>query len=161
DVMDHARQFFINGTWVDPKGSETLPVINPATEEEITRIAMGTASDVDDAVAAAVAAFDSYSQTSIEERLALLDRIIEVYKGRIPELGQTISQEMGAPLTMAMRAQAGAGLGHLMTARRVLADYEFETAMGTTLLVREPVGVCGLITPWNWPMNQITCKVAP
>ncbi len=122
---------------------------------------MGTASDVDDAVAAAVAAFETYSQTSVEERLALLDRIIEVYKGRIPELGQTISQEMGAPLAMATRAQAGAGLGHLMTARRVLSEYEFETPMGTTLLVREPIGVCGLITPWNWPMNQITCKVAP
>ena len=106
-------------------------------------------------------AFETYSRTTREERLALLDRIIEVYKGRMGELGEVICREMGAPLWMAQRAQAGAGLGHLLTARNVLADFAFEEEMGTTLVVREPIGVCALITPWNWPLNQIACKVAP
>ncbi|MFT3853452.1 MAG: aldehyde dehydrogenase family protein [Ilumatobacteraceae bacterium] len=159
--MQHAKQFFIDGAWVDPQGSETLAVINPATEQPITEIAMGTEADVDAAVAAAKAAFETWSQTSVEERLALLDRIVEVYQTRMAEIGETISQEMGAPLSMALRAQAGAGIGHFMTARRVLAEYQFEREMGTTLLVKEPIGVCALITPWNWPINQIACKVAP
>ena len=159
--MDHARQFFINGAWVEALGTETLPVVNPATEEVITTISLGGPADVDAAVAAARAAFESWSQTSVDERLALFDRIITVYSARLPELAETISREMGAPMSLAMAAQAPAGLGHLMTARRVLAEFEFEQEMGTTLLVREPVGVCGLITPWNWPINQISCKVAP
>jgi aldehyde dehydrogenase (NAD+) len=159
--MEHARQFYIDGKWVDPATANTLPVINPATEEVITTIAMGSQADVDAAVAAAKAAFETWSRTSVEERLALLDRIIEVYKSRMTEIGQAISQEMGAPLSMALRAQAGAGIGHFATARRVLAEFDFEKEMGTTLLVREPIGVCGLITPWNWPINQIACKVAP
>src|SRR5262245_44365192 len=159
--MEHARQFFINGSWVEPLGTETLPVVNPATEEVITSISLGVPADVDAAVAAARAAFESWSQTSVDERLALFDRILTVYQGRLPELAETISREMGAPLSLAMAAQAPAGLGHLMTARRVLAEFDFEQEVGTTLLVREPVGVCGLITPWNWPINQITCKVAP
>ena len=159
--MEHASQFYIDGKWVAPLTTETLAVINPATEEAIETIAMGGADDVDAAVAAAKAAFETFSQTTVEERLALLDRIIEVYKTRMGEMGEVISQEMGAPLWMAQRAQAGAGLGHFMTARRVLAEFEFEEEMGTTLIVREPIGVCGLITPWNWPINQIACKVAP
>ena len=145
--MEHAREFYIDGKWVAPLSSETLAVINPATEEAIESIAMGGPDDVDVAVAAARAAFETYSLTTREERLALLDRIIEVYKGRMGELGEVISQEMGAPLWMAQRAQAGAGLGHLLTARRVLAEFEFEEEMGTTLVVREPIGVCALITP--------------
>ena len=159
--MEHAREFYIDGKWVAPLSSETLAVINPATEETIESIAMGGPDDVDVAVAAARAAFETYSLTTREERLALLDRIIEVYKGRMGELGEVISREMGAPLWMAQRAQAGAGLGHLLTARDVLADFDFEEEMGTTLVVREPIGVCALITPWNWPLNQIACKVAP
>ena len=159
--MEHAREFYIDGKWVAPLSGETLAVINPATEAVIESIAMGGPDDVDVAVAAARAAFETYSQTTRDERLALLDRIIEVYKRRMGELGEVISQEMGAPLWMAQRAQAGAGLGHFLTARRVLADFEFEEEMGTTLVVREPIGVCGLITPWNWPLNQIACKVAP
>ena len=159
--MEHAGQFFINGTWVDPSGTDTLPVVNPATEEVIATIAMGGPADVDAAVAAARAAFESWSQTSVDERLAVFDRIVAVYQVRMPELAQTISSEMGAPMSLASTAQAPAGLGHLLTARRVLAEFEFEQELGTTLLVREPVGVCGLITPWNWPINQITCKVAP
>src|SRR5262245_1509515 len=113
-VMEHARQFYIDGKWVDPVGGETLTVINPATEEEITSIALGSRADVDAAVAAAKAAFETWSRTSVEERLALLDRIVEVYQTRMQDIGETISQEMGAPLNMALRAQAGAGLGHLM-----------------------------------------------
>jgi aldehyde dehydrogenase (NAD+) len=159
--MEHAAQFFINGTWVDPTGTDTLPVVNPATEEVIATIAMGGPADVDAAVAAARAAFESWSQTSVDDRLAVFDRIVAVYQTRMPELAQTISSEMGAPMSLAMAAQAPAGLGHLLTARRVLAEFEFEQELGTTLLVREPIGVCALITPWNWPINQITCKVAP
>ena len=159
--MDHASQFYINGQWVAPLSHETLEVINPATEEVIDRIAMGGADDVDAAVAAAKAAFATFSVTSREERLALLDRIIEVYKTHITEMGDLISAEVGAPVWMAQRSQATAGVGHFMTARNVLADYEFEKELGTTLVVREPIGVCALITPWNWPLNQIACKVAP
>jgi aldehyde dehydrogenase (NAD+) len=159
--MEHAQQFYIGGKWVAPLTSETLEVINPATEQAITSIAMGSAEDVDAAVAAARAAFETFSLTSKDERLALLDSIIAVYSRRLEELAEIISQEMGAPLSLSRAAQAVAGLAHLATARAVLADFEFERAMGGTLLVREPVGVCGMITPWNWPLNQIACKVAP
>ena len=159
--MDHANQFYINGQWVAPLTDETLEVVNPATEEVIETIAMGGADDVDAAVAAAKAAFATFSVTSREERLALLDRIIEVYKTHITEMGDLISAEVGAPVWMAQRAQATAGVGHFMAARKVLAEYEFEKELGTTLVVREPIGVCALITPWNWPLNQIACKVAP
>jgi aldehyde dehydrogenase (NAD+) len=159
--VDHTLEFYIDGRWVAPLTSETRDVVNPATEEPIVQIAMGGADDVDAAVAAAKAAFETFSLTTREERLALLDSIIGVYAGRIDALADIISQEVGAPLWLAQAAQAAAGLGHLATARAVLADFEFERAMGTTLLVREPVGVCGMITPWNWPLNQIACKVAP
>src|SRR3984957_7194522 len=159
--MEHAQQFYIAGKWVAPLTSETLEVINPATEQAITSIAMGSAEDVDAAVAAARAAFETFSLTSKDERLALLDSIIAVYSRRLEELAKIISQEMGAPLSLSRAAQAVAGLAHLATARAVLADFEFERAMGGPLLVREPVGVCGMITPWNWPLNQIACKVAP
>jgi aldehyde dehydrogenase (NAD+) len=159
--VDHARQFYINGQWVEPLTTETIEVINPATEKAIETIALGGAEDVDAAVAAAKAAFETFSVTSKEERLALLDKIIEVYKTKVGEMAEIISQEMGAPLKMAQRAQATAGIGHFATARKVLADFEFEKEMGTTLITREPIGVCALITPWNWPINQIACKVAP
>jgi aldehyde dehydrogenase (NAD+) len=159
--MDHVKQFYIDGKWVAPRTKDTLAVINPATEEPIESIAMGGPEDVDAAVAAAKKAFETFSLTTKDERLALLDSIIGVYAGRMEELADIISQEVGAPLWLAQAAQAAAGLGHLATARGVLADFEFETAMGTTLLVKEPIGVCGMITPWNWPLNQIACKVAP
>jgi aldehyde dehydrogenase (NAD+) len=159
--MENANRFYINGQWVEPSTSATLEVINPATEQPITSIALGGAADVDAAVAAAKAAFETFSQTSREERLELLDRIISAYSARLGELADVISQEMGAPLKMAQRAQAPSGLAHFMAARKVLAEFEFEKESGTTLVVREPIGVCALITPWNWPLNQITCKVAP
>ncbi|MDQ3312327.1 MAG: aldehyde dehydrogenase family protein, partial [Actinomycetota bacterium] len=159
--MEHAREFYIGGKWVPPHGDETLAVINPATEQEIDSIAMGGSVDVDAAVAAARSAFEAYSSTTRDERLALLDRVIEVYGSRMGDIGEVISQEMGAPLKFAVNAQSAAGIGHLMTVRQVLADFEFEHEVGTSLVVREPVGVCALITPWNWPLNQITCKVGP
>ncbi len=159
--MNHSKEFFIGGKWVAPSTSDTLAVINPATEEVIDTIAMGCAADVNAAVAAARGAFESFSRTSVEERLALLDKIIEIYGARMGEMAEVISQEVGAPLWLSQRAQAAAGLGHLMTARKVLAEFEFEKDMGKTLVVREPIGVCALITPWNWPMNQIACKVGP
>ena len=159
--MPDQLKFYINGQWVDPAGSERLAVINPATEESIGDIAMGNTQDVDRAVAAAANAFESFSQTSKEERAALLGKIVEVYQKRMGDIAQVISQEMGAPLPLANAAQAPSGLGHLMTAMNVLNNYEFEEDVGTSRIVKEPAGVCAFITPWNWPINQIACKVAP
>ncbi|NQV21886.1 MAG: aldehyde dehydrogenase family protein, partial [Rhodospirillales bacterium] len=159
--MQEYLKLYIDGQWVDPVAPKTLDVINPATEEPIGRISLGNAADVDKAVAAARAAFESFSQTSREERLDLLNRIVEVFKTRFDDLANAISAEMGAPLSFAQKAQVPTGIGHFKTAIRVLKDYAFEETRGTTLIRHEPVGVCGLITPWNWPINQITCKVAP
>ena len=159
--MEHAEQFYIDGAWVAPHSAERLEVINPATEEAITTIALGDADDVERAVAAARRAFDSFAQTSRDERLALLDRIIEVYSSRMDDLSAAITNEMGAPGWLAQYAQVPAGLAHFATARKVLADFEFEEQRGNSLVVREPIGVCALITPWNWPLNQIACKVGP
>ncbi len=159
-MVDHAR-FYIDGEWVTPNGSQKLDVINPATEEPCGSIVLGTAEDVDRAVAAAKAAFPSWSQTTREQRIAVLEKIIEIYQKRLPEMASAISEEMGAPARLAQGAQAPAGLGHFMTALAVLKEFEFDEPMGTTLVTREPVGVCALITPWNWPMNQATCKIAP
>jgi aldehyde dehydrogenase (NAD+) len=158
--MYDCKKLLINGEWIATHG-RTLDIVNPATEAVIGQVALGTAEDVDKAVKAARRAFETYSQTKLEERAALLERIIGVYQKRLPELGKAISDEMGAPLGFAMQVQAGVGLGHFMTALALLKGYEFEKKLGTTLLRREPVGVCGLITPWNWPANQICCKLAP
>ena len=159
--MSNNLKFYINGQWVDSSTSNTLDVINPATEESIGKIAMGGQKDVDDAVAAAKAAFDSFSMTTREERVALLEKIIEKYQERMGDIAAAISQEMGAPLPLANKAQAPAGLGHLMTVLEILKNYEFEEDIGSSRIVKEPAGVCGFITPWNWPINQIATKVAP
>lgn len=159
--MSHHRQFYINGQWVEPKGQGTVDVINPATEEAVATIALGNHEDVDLAVAAARKAFESYSQTSREERIALLEKIIGVFQKRMGDVAEAISQEMGAPAKLSKMAQAPSGLGHFAVALEVLKDYQFEEQIGNTMVVKEPIGVCGLITPWNWPMNQLTCKVAP
>ena len=159
--MAHRTQFYINGEWVDPQSGERLDVVNPATEQVIGEVALGGIEDVDRAVAAAVAAFETYSQTTREERVELLSRIVDVYKNRIPEVARAISEEMGAPMGLAMAAQAPAGLGHFLSTLSVLKRFEFEEDMGSSRVIREPAGVCGLITPWNWPINQIACKVAP
>ncbi|MCY3641896.1 MAG: aldehyde dehydrogenase family protein, partial [Gammaproteobacteria bacterium] len=155
------QKFYINGEWVEPSTSATLEVINPATEEPIDTIALGGPADVDKAVAAAKAAFETFSQTSREERVALLEQIIATYSARMGEVAAVISQEMGAPMPLANAAQAPAGVGHFMTTLEVLKTFEFEEDIGTSHVVREPAGVCGFITPWNWPINQIACKVAP
>ena len=136
-------------------------VINPATEQVIGRVALGSAADVENAVAAARVAFETWSQTSVEERLALLERIITLYSERMEEMAQAISSEMGAPIRLARNSQAPIGLVHFKTVRKVLQSYDFEESLGGSQLVKEPIGVCGFITPWNWPMNQIACKVAP
>ena len=159
--MENQLKFYINGEWVDPSTSDTLEVINPSTEQPITSIAMGGTADVDKAVAAAKAAFETYSQTTREERVALLEKIIAAYSERLGEVAETISAEMGAPLPLANAAQAPSGLGHFMTTLEILKNYEFEEDIGGSHIVREPAGVCGFITPWNWPINQIACKVAP
>jgi len=159
--MIERLQFYINGTWVDPKTPKQLDVLSPATEEPIGRISLGSAADVGDAVRAARGAFAAFSQTSREERLALLQKIVEVYQGHYDEMAELISREMGAPLWLSKAAQAATPLGHLGTAIEVLKTYSFEQPRGTTMMRREAIGVCGMITPWNWPMNQIACKVAP
>ncbi|MEC8797678.1 MAG: aldehyde dehydrogenase family protein [Pseudomonadota bacterium] len=159
--MKECVQFYINGEWVDPVDPKSLDVINPATEEVIGKIAMGNSQDVDKAVAAAKEAFESFSKTTKEERLALMGKILEVYQSRYDEIAETISSEMGAPLWLSKAAQAATGAGHFGTFMEVLKNYNFDEDKGTTRLRKEPVGVCGLITPWNWPINQIACKVAP
>ena len=159
--MKDCRQFYIDGKWVDPIKAHDFEVINPASEERIATISLGSAVDVDNAVAAAKSAFESYSETSAEDRLALLQRIIEIYQSKSAEMAETISKEMGAPLPLSLAAQVPAGLRHLSEIVKVLGYFKFEEIKGSTLMRKEPIGVCGLITPWNWPMNQILCKVAP
>ncbi|HZV21078.1 MAG TPA: aldehyde dehydrogenase family protein, partial [Hyphomicrobiales bacterium] len=154
-------KFYIDGAWVTPAVMKTFPVVNPATEEVMYEIALGSQADVDKAVSAARVAFESYSMHSVQDRIALLERIIKGYQARIKEIGAAVSDEMGAPLGFAERLQAGAGLGHLMNTLEVLKAYPFEERLGSAMIVREPVGVVGMITPWNWPLNQIACKVAP
>ncbi len=159
--MVNRLKFYIDGAWVDPAVMKTVAVINPATEDKLYDIAVGSKADVDKAVAAARRAFETFSVTSREERVELLTKIIEAYKARAKDIATAISDEMGAPMTLAERAQAAAGLGHLASTLDVLKNYEFEEKIGNAVVVKEPVGVIGMITPWNWPLNQIACKVAP
>jgi aldehyde dehydrogenase (NAD+) len=159
-VRDY-RQFYIDGQWVDPTIPNDCDVLNPANAEVAGHISLGTAADVDKAVAAAKKAFESFSETTIEERLALLRKIVEVYQSRYDDIVEAITTEMGAPHWLAKVAQAATGLAHLNTTIGVLENYQFEEQRGTTLIRKEPIGVVGMITPWNWPINQIACKVAP
>ncbi|MEL6447336.1 MAG: aldehyde dehydrogenase family protein [Pseudomonadota bacterium] len=154
-------KFYINGKWVDPAEPATIEVVNPATEQPFARVSAGSAADVDRAVAAARAAFESWSQSTVEDRVALLERIVAGYKARMGDLGAAISEEMGAPAGFATKVQAGSGLGHFITMQKLLPNFEFQEQKGDHFLSREAIGVCGLITPWNWPQNQIACKVAP
>ena len=154
-------QFYIDGAWADPAAPAALSIVNPATEESFARISLGSARDVDRAVMAARRAFAAYSETSVEERLSYLQKIIEGFKARLPELARTMTLEMGAPITFATERQATVALFHFEEAARVLAGYPFEQRMGAGIVRREPIGVCGLITPWNWPLNQVASKVAP
>lgn len=160
--MQELFKFYINGAWMEPQEAlRPHDVIDPSTEAVVARIALGSAADVDSAVKAAQAAFTSYSQTTVDERTALLERVIEEYMKRYDDIAAAISTEMGAPAGLAKSAQAGIGLAHLKTALAVLKKYAFEEVRGSTLLRKEPIGVCGFITPWNWPTNQVMCKVAP
>src|ERR1700683_2856373 len=155
-TMVNRMQFYIDGAWVDPVVKKSTPVVNPATEEAMYEVALGSRADVDKAVAAARRAFETYSQTSREERVVLLAKIIQVYKSRMKDIGAAVSDEMGAPLPMAEKLQAGAGLGHLTSMLEVLKSYDFEEQLNSAVVVREAIGVVGMITPWNWPLNQIT-----
>ena len=159
--MRDYTKFYINGSWVEPSETNTLGVENPATLEQCATISLGNNADVDNAVAAAKAAFETFSQTSVEERAALLDKIAEIYVSRIGEIAEAIREEMGAPISLASTAQAYAGLAHITEAAKILRNFSFSEDLGAHRVVKEPIGVCGLITPWNWPMNQVTCKVAP
>ncbi|SDP62070.1 aldehyde dehydrogenase (NAD+) [Phyllobacterium sp. YR620] len=156
------RNFYIDGEWVKPLEPNDLEVINPATEQPIAVISMGTAADIDRAVGAAKKAFQTYSQTSVDERIALLERLLAIYKRRYDEMAQTITLELGAPITMSTQQQADVGVGHLQGFIDALKNLHMrEELPNGDLLVREPIGVCGLITPWNWPINQIALKVIP
>ena len=159
--MREKLQFYIDGRWVDPATPHPFDVIDPATEEVCGRISLGSEADVDSAVAAARRAFESFSQTTREERMGLLEAILEEYDRRYDEIAEAIMDEMGAPWGLAKDAQAASGPQHLGAALESLRTYPFEERHGSTLIVREAIGVCGLITPWNWPMNQIACKVGP
>ena len=159
--MDHNKQFYINGEWVASNNGAAHDVTNPATEMACGQITFASIEDVDKAVAAAKAAFPAYSRSSREERLALIDKIIEVYSARMEDLIAAVMMEMGAPRMLAAKAQVPAGLGHFIQIKKVLEVFDFGGELGGAKIIREPVGVCGLITPWNWPLNQVACKVAP
>jgi aldehyde dehydrogenase (NAD+) len=162
-VLDdaHHRHLYIGGRWVDPAVPRLHDVVDPRSEEVVATISLGSAADVDAAVSAARTAFESYSQTTVAERSDLLDRVIAGYKARSADLAAAIVAELGAPERFAASAQVPAGLGHLIVAKKLLATFAFEEQTRTTLVRHEPIGVCALITPWNWPLNQTTCKVGP
>ena len=159
--MREYMKFYIDGAWVDPVTPKSLDVINPATEAVAGHISAGSAADVDKAVKAARKAFETFSLTSREERIELLERIQAEYTKRFGDVASAITEEMGAPASLAQRAQAPIGIGHIATGIAVLKNFQFEEDRGTTRIVKEPIGVVGMITPWNWPINQIACKVVP
>ncbi len=158
--MDYSK-FFIDGAWVDPIHAESIDVINPASEEVFARIGAGSAEDVDRAVAAARRAFGAYSAWPVEQRLALLEKIRVVYTRYFDDIAAAISQEMGAPIDLARGSQAKLGANHIKSAIKALLNFQFESVEEDMILRYEPIGVCGMITPWNWPMNQVAVKVIP
>ncbi|MEP9413068.1 aldehyde dehydrogenase family protein [Gordonia sp. VNQ95] len=159
--MREITKFYIDGQWVEPTELNLIDVINPATEKSAGQVALGTAADVDAAVAAARRAFATWGQTTVDERVAVLNAIIAEYQKRMPDLAAAVTEEMGAPAGLSNAAQVPIGLGHLMTAAATLPTYSFAEDRGAHRIVKEPVGVCGFITPWNWPLNQVMCKLAP
>jgi aldehyde dehydrogenase (NAD+) len=162
--MSHPRlrQFYIDGAWCDPApGALTLPVENPATEQAVGEVALGTVADAEAAILAARRAFAGWTAVPVAERIALLRRIAEIYKERSEEIARAISTEMGAPMSFAREAQAWAGIAHIEATLEAAERFHWEEFRSNSLIIREGIGVCGLITPWNWPMNQIACKVAP
>jgi aldehyde dehydrogenase (NAD+) len=159
--MQHERQHYVDGAWVDPLEPGLLDVVDPSTEAAFTAIAVGGPEDVDRAVAAARAAFPAFARSTRKERLELLRAILAEYNKRRHDVAEALAQEMGAPLKFAYESQSAAGTAHLARMIETLECYQFEAMQGTTLITHEPIGVVGLITPWNWPINQIVCKVAP
>ena len=163
--MLEKKQFYIDGAWVDPLDGRDFEVIDPSSEEAFAVISLGGQADTDAAVDAARAAFDAWSQSSREERLGVLERLLEIYLQRADEMAEAMMREMGAPIDLARTSQVGAGTWHLKGAIRALRDFEFDQMLGkhapNDRILYEPIGVCGLITPWNWPMNQVILKVAP
>ncbi|MEP1928148.1 aldehyde dehydrogenase family protein [Marinobacter sp.] len=163
--MNIMTKHYINGDWVASVDGSGMAVVNPSTEEQIAKISLGGPADTDAAVAAAKAAFPGWAATEPQERIAALERLLEAYKGRAKDTAQAISQEMGAPIALANTAQVGAGAGHLKNTIRAARSFAFEHPLGDhapgDMIFHEPVGVCALITPWNWPMNQVMLKVAP
>ena len=159
--MREMLQFYIDGKWVDPESPKPLDVINPATEEICGRISLGSAADVDSAVAAAKRATPSFSASSRKSRIALLQSILDILARRHDEIATAIMEEMGAPWGLAKHAQAASGPQHFAAAKMAVENYKFEEQHGTTMIVKEAIGPCALITPWNWPMNQVAVKVAP
>lgn len=159
--MYDCTQLYINGRWKDASSGEAFDFINPATEKPAGRVAYGSQADIDDAVQAANKAFAGFSRWTVDQRLGLLASIADVYKTRWNDIAAAITAEMGAPSDMSMRLQTGSGLSHLRATTAALKEMKLVEPRGTYLLAREPIGICGLITPWNWPINQIVCKVAP
>lgn len=160
-MSSNYRRFYIDGQWRDPQAVNDFAVINPATEQAVEVISLGSEADIDVAVAAARAAFPGYSRSSVAQRRELLGNIIDAFKRRYDEIAEAITLEIGAPSWLAAKEQAVMGIMHTKVAMQVLENYPFREDRGTTRLLREPIGVCGLITPWNWPINQIACKVIP
>lgn len=165
DQLQDRRKFYINGAWVDPATPNDFEVIDPSNEQACAVISLGSEADTDDAVAAAKAAFPAWAETPVSERIALLEKLLEIYQSRYPEMAQAISQEMGAPISLSQTAQAGVGMLHISTFIEELKNFEFDRPLSDSSpgdrILYEPVGVCALITPWNWPMNQVTLKVVP
>ncbi|WP_288812263.1 aldehyde dehydrogenase family protein [uncultured Gordonia sp.] len=159
--MPDITKFYIDGQWVEPAELNLIDVINPATEKSAGQVAIGSAADVDAAVDAARRAFVTWGQTTVSERLEVLNRIIAEYQNRMGDLAAAVTEEMGSPVGLTNAAQVPIGLGHLMTAAAQLPDFKFVEDRGSSRIAKEPIGVCGFITPWNWPLNQVMCKVAP
>ncbi|AYY57630.1 aldehyde dehydrogenase family protein [Burkholderia multivorans] len=159
--MRTSRQTYIAGQWLDPADEQSIDVIDPATARPYARLGIGGTAEVDRAVAAAKQAFDAYARWPVDARVALLSRVLDIYRRRYDEVAQTISQEMGAPIAFARAMQAAVGTAHLEQTIRALQSFRFATQTDSLLVSHEPIGVCALITPWNWPINQIVCKVAP
>ena len=160
-ISANLTKFYINGAWVEPNSAARMGVENPATEEIVAEVALGNQADIDAAIDAARAAFDAYTLRPVADRIALVKRILEVYNDRYEDFAQAMSTEMGAPIEWARGAQAWAGQVHIEATIKAAEEMAWEYSRGTTRIVHEGIGVCALITPWNWPMNQIACKVAP
>ncbi len=159
--MKNSNKFFINGEWVKPNSDSTKEVINPSNEQVICEISIGNKIDLDNAVKAAKLAFNEYSNFSKEDKLMILERIILSYKKRMIDLSQAVTLEMGAPKSLSEKAQVPSGLGHFIQTKKVLESFNFEREINFSIVRKEAIGVCGLITPWNWPLNQMACKIAP